>query len=249
MDLLILSPHRDDAAFSCGLLIKRAVQAGLQVGIVNIFTRSDYAPFSDAEGLEAVTHLRYQEDLAFAGLHRQLGNSGIQLFDLDLLDAPLRRNIKFHKVLNRKWDDGKFRGECNSLAERLEQLAPARLTLAPLALGHHLDHGLTREAARACSGFACLGYYEDLPYAAWSEPDELVKQVGYSLMGSEVKETAVHLDGGSVWKEQVCMCYASQIELERAQQMAEYARQLGDRERLWLPAETPPEIRALLVDA
>lgn len=44
MRVLVLSPHRDDAAFSCGLILHELLSAGHSVSIVNVCTVSRYAP-------------------------------------------------------------------------------------------------------------------------------------------------------------------------------------------------------------
>ena len=95
--LVILSPHRDDAAFSTGTLLQVAAAAHLPVTILNIFTISAYAPFAEP-GLspEAVTALRLAEDRAVI---RHL-SAATSLRDLSLLDAPLRLEIRDDQVVS-----------------------------------------------------------------------------------------------------------------------------------------------------
>ena len=94
MKILILSPHRDDAAFSLGLAIDTWLAAGHRVQVLNFFTQSLYAPYSDAESLHQndrvsfVSAVRRREDIAWNKLLRDR----LEFHDLDLQDAPLRLN-------------------------------------------------------------------------------------------------------------------------------------------------------------
>ena len=54
MQVVVLSPHRDDAAFSCGLLLGALLAAGAGVTIVNVCTVSDYAPYLRNDGSDRI---------------------------------------------------------------------------------------------------------------------------------------------------------------------------------------------------
>ena len=70
MIFVVLSPHRDDAAFSLGLAVDSWLAAGHSVSVLNFFTQSAYAPYSDVETLHAndrvsfVSAVRRREDVA-----------------------------------------------------------------------------------------------------------------------------------------------------------------------------------------
>ena len=92
MKIVVLSPHRDDAAFSLSLSMSHWLAVGHSITLLNVFTRSLYAPYSDAESkteserLEYVSALRKREDQKFlASL-----SGDIQMIDLDVVDAPIR---------------------------------------------------------------------------------------------------------------------------------------------------------------
>jgi hypothetical protein len=91
MHLLILSPHRDDAAFSLSLALEHWLRGRHTLTIVNVFTRSRYAPFSDADTVHEndlmsyVSAMRKREDEAFLKQMR-----GARMVDLNLKDAPIR---------------------------------------------------------------------------------------------------------------------------------------------------------------
>ena len=52
-----------------------------------------------------------------------------------------------------------------AVTERVAALPPARLLLAPLGVGGHVDHRVVRRAAEA-SGRE-IAYYEEFPYSEW----------------------------------------------------------------------------------
>jgi hypothetical protein len=121
--LVILSPHPDDAAFSCGLLLWTAAQRGWQQALCNVFTHSQYAPCLETNSADEVSATRREEDFA-------LGRLLEILFDeLAQLDGPLRREIPAEHLLT------------TSLRAPLLALPEYDLLLAPFALGGHLDHG------------------------------------------------------------------------------------------------------------
>ncbi|SRR6266571_5474442 len=84
--LVVVSPHRDDAAFSAGITIDLWPKRGWPVTIINCYTISDYAPNHPNLSKAAVTELRRMEDYKF----REYLGGGIKFMDLNLLDAPLR---------------------------------------------------------------------------------------------------------------------------------------------------------------
>ena len=71
LKILVLSPHRDDAAFSLSIAITNWLTARHSVIVLNVFTRSRYAPFSDAafvhenDELSYVSAMRLREDEHF----------------------------------------------------------------------------------------------------------------------------------------------------------------------------------------
>ena len=95
----ILSPHRDDAAFSCGLLLSRCAELGVPVRIVNVFTRSAYAPYlaggAGADEVETVSAARLAEDRA---LVERMG-AGCRMDDVGLTDAPVRVGLRVDRVM------------------------------------------------------------------------------------------------------------------------------------------------------
>jgi LmbE family N-acetylglucosaminyl deacetylase len=176
--LIVLSPHLDDAALSCGARIARAVDAGRPVVVATFFTQDEprVPPSRLAADLRRwwklpageVMQLRREEDLEAC---RRLGAEPLHL---DLPEAPYRKDARgailypeltalFGEVAA---DDLPWREQ---IAGIIAELAAGAGTdpelLAPLGVGGHVDHQLVRGAAQRTGRE--LAYYEEFPYVAW----------------------------------------------------------------------------------
>jgi LmbE family N-acetylglucosaminyl deacetylase len=173
-DRIYLSPHLDDAVFSCGGRIHEEVQAGLSVLIATVTTAPAPAQLSrlaerfhrraglGADGLER----RCNEDLEAA---RRLG---AETLHLGLADAiyrldPLRGRILYPRLtvlLGRP----RVADPLGPLLRRsLAELPESELLVLPFAIGGHVDHRLTRDSAEEVCADRQLVYWEDFPYLAY----------------------------------------------------------------------------------
>lgn len=146
-----LSPHADDAVFSCGGTLALLGQTGHEVSLITACLSGPHAPD------------RLREDRRAASL------LGATHHNLSLPDAPDRPEIRGALGVFSPYGPAHL-GVANELFTRLLPLLrlPADL-YAPLAVGGHIDHHLTHHAARALA-YACgpalrLFFYEDIPYA------------------------------------------------------------------------------------
>ena len=156
--VLALSPHLDDAAFSCGGLLAVLADAGWRVVMATAFTRSvpDPAGFALAcqtdKGLAPEVDymaLRRAEDAAAAAI---LGVADVRW--LDLLEAPHRGYDSAPALFGPVLDgDGVWQPLAERLRGMLAELQPA-LVLAPQGLGDHVDH---RQMIRAVLAVAAPG--------------------------------------------------------------------------------------------
>ena len=236
MKIVIVSPHRDDAAFSLSLAIGSWLKAGHFVSVVNCFTRSEYAPYSDVESLHPndrrsyVTALRLREDEAWC---RHFG-SKLTHIDLSLKDAPLRLRCTVDEVCITpvRQDDKSLL----KIAKAIEAMAPEVLVL-PLALGRHVDHMTARDAALPlCSIERICAFYEDLPYATRAgEADQIVALAQSLALDLKPVFTAAPRDpdDAAKWKREVALSYDSQIDEEVTTQIAQFCSRYAGRERLW----------------
>ncbi len=154
---VIISPHLDDAVFSCGGMIAKALQEG-PVLVLNVFTRylADLKIHGAVLGAQ-----RHGEE---AGAARFLG---FESRTMDELDAPFRRDA-YRQLGNL------FRPP---VSEDMEWLPTLRRKIfdvlteldfeeiyVPLGVGWHVDHVLTHLVFEPWATRDNLLYYEDAPY-------------------------------------------------------------------------------------
>jgi LmbE family N-acetylglucosaminyl deacetylase len=152
MRLCIVSPHLDDAVLSCGIRMQRAVAAGDDVLVLNVFTMGTNAVNRRAEEIAAQKVL------------------GAQPFFLDELDAP-DRDARY------KSDIELFHGDFADVPAEVVARVAARIenflknekadeVVFPLAAGTHIDHRIAYVAGQRIAHPA-KSFYEDRPYILW----------------------------------------------------------------------------------
>ena len=166
---LVLSPHLDDAAFSCGGLMALLADAGWRVCLATAFTRSVPHPTGFAlacqldKGLPAdvdYMQIRRDEDRAAATV---LGVTDLRW--LDFPEAPHRgygsAPALFQDVLP---GDDVWVPLAATFRDLVRELQPA-LVLAPQGLGDHVDHRQVIRAVLDTPLAMPLAFYRDSPYA------------------------------------------------------------------------------------
>ncbi|WP_263382575.1 PIG-L deacetylase family protein [Granulicella arctica] len=240
MKIVVVSPHRDDAAFSLTLAIIAWIAEGHSVEVINCFTRSEYAPFSDSDSLHPndrlsyVTALRAREDHSW---QRQLGPR-LRMHDVNLKDAPLRLRCALDEVctLPVRPTDKAF-----AKLHTVFSGTKADAFVLPLALGNHVDHATARDAALAEVGLMSqpCAFYEDLPYAARPGAADLIETAADSCVAGltpvfvadpcEVRDAVSR-------KRRAALCYDSQIDDAVTDDIAQFCIRYAGRERLWANA-------------
>ena len=166
---LFLSPHLDDAVFSCGGLLALLADQGWRTVLATAFTRSVVPATGFAlacqldKGLPPDVDymaLRREEDRAAAGL---LGVTELRW--LDLLEAPHRGYDSAAALFGAIHPSDKVAGLLGTAFAALARDWDADIVLAPQGLGHHVDHQQVIHAARRCFPPARLAFYRDTPYA------------------------------------------------------------------------------------
>lgn len=176
--LIVLSPHLDDAALSCGGRIAQAVDAGRRVVVATFFTQDEprEPPSQLAADLRRwwklpageVMRARRDEDLEAC---RRLGAEALHL---DLPEAPYRTDAHgtvLYPSLKALFaepagDDFPWRERiAGTIADLAARAGGDPELLAPLGVGGHVDHLLVRAAAERVGRE--LAYYEEFPYVAW----------------------------------------------------------------------------------
>lgn len=205
---LALSPHLDDAAFSCGGTLARLSASGWRVVVATLFTRSVASPTGFAlacqldKGLPASADymaLRRDEDAAACAV------VGAYTRWFDFAEAPHRGYNSAAALFGPPLatDDIGTAVE-NAIAELLAGMMPS-LVLAPQAIGGHVDHVVMVNALRACSRTTPLLWWRDFPYAARNA--ELAEPFGDAMR--KLPERAVTID--ILQKRAACGAYSTQL--------------------------------------
>jgi hypothetical protein len=221
-----LSPHVDDAAYGLTLHISSILKSDLPLTLINCFTvtRWTAVPVLSKE-IKDVMLMRADEDAEY----NDLFNSSINIVNLNLLDAPLRKGYIFQQKpfeLN-EWQ------LVQELKNYLEKNIDGIL-LCPLGIGNHIDHAICREAAVKLYSRIKVLFYEDLPYTARISQENLelhVKELEERLNLKLVSYTE-KLNKAAINKEQAIRMYKSQMNEEICGEIISYMKLLGG-ERLW----------------
>jgi LmbE family N-acetylglucosaminyl deacetylase len=225
---IILSPHPDDAALSCG----GRMLAGHNVLIVNAFSKSAWWRFPIGErDLPKIQACRAKEEDLVSRL------CGAEIRALDLPEALLRGHKLEHVFTAAPGDPD--RDASQAISRAVSELA-ARHALAhwfvPLAVGDHIDHRLTRDAARDALDAAGvktnhLHFYEDLPYAA-----KLGPRADFSshVPGLTLRQNPLEIDDVIGWKLELLRAYWSQFTWGSLVELRRHAGQVGG-EVTWDP--------------
>lgn len=239
LKIFILSPHIDDAAFCFTLNISRFVNANLPVTLINCFTLSAFTTIDcGVKGQEKVSVLRKNEDLAY----NKLFNSAINIINLDLLDAPLR-NKYIHQF-------NQFNPAELEIIEEISNFLEANadgIIFCPLALGNHIDHTICIEAVVQLYPNKQVLFYEDLPYTARVNQDEIdnhLKNLEEKL-NVKLESFTGGLSNSKIDKEQAIRVYKSQVNEEICTEIITYMKHLGG-ERLWGEAAIIKQLKEAL---
>lgn len=208
---LALSPHLDDAAFSCGGTLARLSATGWRVVVATLFTRSVASPTGFAlacqldKGLPASVDymaLRRDEDA------RSCAIVGADTLWLDFPEAPHRGYTSaaalFGPQLATDDIDAALK---DAVAGLLANTAPS-LILAPQAIGGHVDHVVVVNALRQLPRTVPLLWWRDFPYAArTADPAEPFGDAMRAL-----PECAVTID--IPHKRAACCAYSTQLDYQ-----------------------------------
>ncbi len=169
-DLVILSPHLDDAVLSLGGLIGREVAAGRRVEVVSCFTSGPpldtIPPERRVFGDYSMRRAEDDRAMALLGAHQRW----LDLHERIWREPPLPRTRSvFPTHVFRtppRMDDF---AELRAIRTAIGDIVDSGATLyAPLAIGHHVDHVEVALAALrevlARGAFDRIHFYED-PYA------------------------------------------------------------------------------------
>ena len=166
---LVLSPHLDDAAFSCGGTMARLADAGWRVCLATAFTRSIHPAHGFALACQLDKGL--PPDVDYMALRREEDRAAAAALDvsdlrwLDLPEAPHRGYPDAPALFGPAHaDDDIWRSLAALIADLVGELEPA-VVFAPQGLGNHVDHRQMIRALGHAAPHTPLAFYRDTPYA------------------------------------------------------------------------------------
>ena len=212
--------------------------------LLNVFTRSRYAPYSDAafvhdnDQLSYVSAMRLREDELFLrrivqDLSKGLKNN-LHMVDLNLKDAPIRLRIPLGDICSTPVDpaDPSIEKIRKALTRQSETGAMDAVVL-PAAMGNHVDHLTVRAAALHFTASVPSAFYEDLPYA--STHASAIEDLDALRAGLQQPLSPVLCQSESAVerKRPLVLLYASQIDAEAGDVISTFAKRYNGSERLW----------------
>ncbi|MFF6777014.1 PIG-L deacetylase family protein [Streptomyces sp. NPDC012637] len=231
-EMLVLSPHPDDAVLSCGALLGqlpgRLSERGT-VTVMTVFTEGAPPPYTlsarrflrqtgavDAEELYAERRTEDSAVLARLGVGRRHAGFVDGLFRLDPTRGRWRRRAaglvpelahvyptnRLH--LSRGRVSARDSETVRRVTDTVRDLLPQGqgVLLAPLGVGGHADHVLVRTAA-VLSGLPAV-YYSDFPYNLDAAPDP--------AFTGPLAATEASLDSGLDEKAELIRGYRTQVD-------------------------------------
>jgi LmbE family N-acetylglucosaminyl deacetylase len=161
---LAVSPHLDDAAFSCGGTLAALVQAGWDVAVCTLFTRTVANPSSFAMACQLDKGIG--PDLDYMAIRRAEDTQackklGVSPIWLDFPEAPHRNYDRPAALFGDLHSSDNVHLKVAAELKLILQFRPD-VVLAPQAIGGHVDHVQAVRALR-------ISLPEDLPILWWTD--------------------------------------------------------------------------------
>lgn len=153
-DVVVLSPHLDDAVFSLGQHLIDWRGCGKKIKVVNIFS---------GFGKENI-ELEKERQSADAIVLNKLG---ISRESWKLIDGGFRDRENLGELFN--GTVSKNDRKLQLIIEKKMAGLSAKTILVPMAVGNHIDHTLVRNAAEKVFQKGKLKYYVESPYLWWQK--------------------------------------------------------------------------------
>ncbi|MFZ2095078.1 MAG: PIG-L family deacetylase [Anaerolineales bacterium] len=208
MSWVYLSPHFDDAALSCGGLVWEQSRHNEQVDIWTICAAEppsgDLSPFAQELharwqiGQNAPAQQRSKEDILSC---QYLGASYRHIPILDCIYRCHPQTAEFMYASESALNGPLHPGDDQLMQDLSEQLRMSlksdTVVVCPLALGTHVDHQLTRQAAEEAG--LIRWYYADFPYVIRDKAQlEQLEQEGWASQVFPISQ-----DGLAAWQDSI----------------------------------------------
>jgi LmbE family N-acetylglucosaminyl deacetylase len=189
--VVVVSPHLDDAVLSCGALLAQLAPR-CPVTVLSVFTEAAAPPAWSWPARRLVHAARVDAEVLFERRRAEdravLAGIGVAAVHLGLRDAMFRRVGEaaagppgpgqrplyptFHFDVARgriATADAGLAAEAEARIRKAARVSQAQLVFAPLGVGRHVDHLITRQAVQALE--SQIVYYSDFPYSESRTPD------------------------------------------------------------------------------
>ena len=169
-----ISPHLDDAVFSCGGTLAKLAAENWQTILCTIFTKSVVNPQGFAlqcqldKNLAAdvdYMKLRRAEDFRAAKILKVS-----EILHLNFLEAPHRGYESASELFAGEKTGDEIWKDIAEYFEMLDEIHQPEMIFAPQGLGNHADHLQAIRAARRAFSIEKIRWYRDTPYAI-RQPD------------------------------------------------------------------------------
>ena len=206
-----LSPHLDDAAFSCGGTLATLAQTGWRVVVATVFTASVPDPQGFALACQVDKGLGPEIDYMALRRAEDFGAAnalGVEARHLPFREAPHRGYASAAALFAGVRDEDGIAGDLRPILAALLQAFAPDLVLAPQAIGNHADHVALVRALHALGPAAPVLWWRDFPYVARTKTP--AEPFGAAM--APLPEYEVRLGPEAVKaKRLACQAYASQI--------------------------------------
>ncbi|MFE0530364.1 PIG-L deacetylase family protein [Micromonospora sp. SD19] len=216
MNVLVISPHPDDAVWSCGGALSAWAASDTPVTVATVFD-ADGTPATEAS-VDTPMSVRRDEDataLAICGVTRvSLGFTEAAMRTAAGTGDPLYRSMLALRRAPHPADELLTQAVADALAAHIKTV---EVVIAPLGVGTHVDHAIVRHAAERLIAPHLLRYYGEFPYGP-PPPDGLVPR-DYPV------DFGIWLRAALAYRTQVEAMFASAISFARA--LSRHARHNG----------------------
>ncbi|PIK73123.1 PIG-L deacetylase family protein [Methylobacterium frigidaeris] len=209
---LALSPHLDDAAFSCGGTLAQLAHGGWQVVMVTLLTASVPEPTDFALACQIDKGLGPEVD--YMALRRDEDRAAAAALGLNLpvhvalTEAPHRGYASAPELFAETRPDDPLADDLAPVLARLMAEASPDLLLAPQGVGGHVDHVQLVRALAALAPSCPVLWWRDFPYTVrHPDPKEPFRDTFAGLPAVTVRLSAEE----EAAKHAACAAYASQI--------------------------------------
>lgn len=245
---LLISPHLDDAVFSCGATIATLVERHWRVVVATAFTRSDHPATGFA--LECQRDKGLADDVDYMALRRDedaraTASLGAEAIHMDLQEAPLRGYESAEALFAGYLDSDTIDATLTKAVDALVADLRPNLLMGPSALGGHVDHRRVLDVLMRTEGEHATAFWRDVPYVVRHPHAVLDPRLNL------LDEVAVTIDPTLATKIDAAGLYRSQIGFQfgNAAAMADTLSTLAHTEGAGVPVErfhaTPAGLRAL----